>query len=175
MAQVAKPRHDQAVEQTKETAERLADQGRQAGGEVAREVTDKGADAARHALDVVQRTAGAAGEVQREVARRSAEETAALGRTLVDLSVAQTRESLETLSKLTDAVDWDQVAKAVDWDRAFQIQSGYLRASLERAAEFARRYLELSQTVLTATASAAQRQAKKVACPTSRYRGRQVA
>src|SRR3954465_5959254 len=163
MAQVANPGHDQAVDQTKETAERLAEQGRRAAGEVAREVTDHGADAARQGLEVVQRTAGAASAIQRAVAHRSADETAALGRTLVDLSVAQTRQNLETLSKLTNTVDWDQVAKAVDWDRVFQIQSGYLRASLERAAEFARRYLELSQTVLTATASAAQRQAKKVA------------
>ena len=45
----------------------------------------------------------------------------------------------------------------------FQIQSGYLRARLERAGELSRRYLELSQAVLTAAASAAQRQAKKAA------------
>ena len=161
MAQVTKPgaEHDH----TKETAERLAEQGRRATGEVAREVTDRGEDAARQGLQVVQRAAGAASAIQREVATRSADETAALGRTLVDLTVAQTRENLETLSKLSDAVDWDQVAKAVDWDRVFQIQSGYVRASLERTAELSRRYLELSQAVLTATASATQRQAKKAA------------
>ena len=58
---------------------------------------------------------------------------------------------------------WDQVAKAVDWDRVFQIQSAYLRVSLERATELTRRYIEVSQAVLTATASAAQRQAKEAA------------
>jgi hypothetical protein len=166
MAQIAKPGTERALGTSKETTERLAEQGRRRAGqvgEVAREVTDRGQDATRQNLQGVQRAAGAAGEIQREVAHRSAEETAALGRALVDLTVAQTRQNLETLSKLTNTVDWDQVAEAVDWDRVFQIQSGYLRASLGRAAELTRRYLEFSQTVLTATASATQRQAGKAA------------
>ena len=86
-------------------------------GEVAREVTDRSADAARQGLEVVQRTAGAASAIEREVAHRSAtNQTAALGRTLVHLTVAQTRERAGNSSKLTEAVDWNQVAKAVDWD-----------------------------------------------------------
>ena len=150
----------------KEITERLTEQGRRTAGqvgEVARDVAERSADAARQDLQVIQRAAGAAGEIQREVAHRSAEKTAALGRVLVDLTVTQTRENLETLSKLSGAVDWEQVAKAVDLDRVFQIQSAYLRVSLERATELTRRYIEVSQAVLTATASAAQRQAKEAA------------
>ena len=118
---------------------------------------------ARHGLQVVQRTAEAVGEVQREVAHRSAEGTAELGRVLVDLTVEQTRQNLETLAALTRAIDWDQVAKAVDWDRLIQIQSEYLRVSLERRAQLTQRYLEVSQTMLNATAAVAQRQARKAA------------
>jgi len=81
----------------------------------------------------------------------------------VDLTVEQTRQNLETLSALTGTIDWDQVAKAVDWDRLIQIQSEYLRVSLERTAQLTQRYLEVSQTVLNATASAAKEQARKAA------------
>ena len=165
MAQ-AKPGAEQAWDAGKAITERVAEQGRRAAdqaGEAAREATGHSEDAARESLHLVQRAASAAGEVQREVAHRSAEETAALGRALVDLTVAQTRQNLETISALTQAVDWDQVAKAVDWERVLRIHSEHLRASLERAAELTGRYLELSQAVLSATASATQRQAKKAA------------
>ena len=97
------------------------------------------------------------------MAHRSVEGTAELGRVLLDLTVAQTRHYLETLNALTGAVDWDQVARAVDWDRVFQLQSAYLRVSLERAAEITRRYLEVSQAVMIASAEAVQDQARKAA------------
>ena len=60
----------------------LTEQGRRTAGqvgEVARDVTERSADAARQGLQVIQRAAGAAGEIQREVAHCSAEKTAALG------------------------------------------------------------------------------------------------
>jgi hypothetical protein len=49
----------------------------------------------------------------------------------------------------------------VDWDQVPQLQSEYLRVSLERAAEITRRYLEVSQTVVTAAASVAESEVKK--------------
>ncbi len=97
------------------------------------------------------------------MARRSAEGTAELGRAVLDLVEQQTRHNLETLDALTGAVDWDRVAKAVDWDHVFHIQGEYLRVSLERAAQLTRRYLEVSQAVVTAAASTAKREAKKAA------------
>jgi Helix-hairpin-helix motif len=120
-------------------------------------------DAARHGLHVVQQAAGAVGELEREVARRAAEGTAELGRVLVDLTVAQARQNLETLTALAEAVAWDRVAKAVDWDRVLQIQGEYLRVSLERAGQLTQRYLEVSQAVVTQAASVARREAKKAA------------
>jgi hypothetical protein len=70
---------------------------------------------------------------------------------------------LATLKALTGTVDWDRVTKAVDWDQVFQIQGEYLRASLERATQFTQRYFEVVQTVTSAAADAARRQAKKAA------------
>ena len=81
----------------------------------------------------------------------------------VELASEQTRQNFEMLKALTGAVDWNRFAKAVDWEQVLQIQSAYLRASLERSAQLTRRYLEVSQAVMTSAASATQRQAKKAA------------
>ena len=39
------------------------------------------------------------------------------------------------MSALTGAVDWEQVARAVDWKQVVEIQTGYLRVSMERMAQ----------------------------------------
>jgi hypothetical protein len=119
--------------------------------------------AARSGLQVVQRSADSAGEMQLLVMQRSAEGTAELGQALLDLMNAQTRHNLETWSALTQAIDWDRAAAAVDWDRVVQIQTEFVRASLERAARLTQRYLEVAQAVTVATADVAKRQASKVA------------
>jgi hypothetical protein len=166
MAQTAKPEAEKAADTAKNATDRAAEQGKRTAdraGEVAREATGRAGDAARHGLHVVQRTTDAFGEVQREVAQRSAEHTAELGRVFVDLLQEQTQHNLKTFAALTGAVDWDQVARAVDWERVAKIQSEYLRVSLERGAQLARRYLEASQAVTGAAADAAKKQARKAA------------
>ena len=55
---------------------------------------------------------------------------------------------------LTQTLDWSQVA---------QIHGDFLRASVERAAEFTKRYFEVLQAVVVSTASAAKEQARKTA------------
>ena len=159
MAQIAKPEAEKAYDTAKDTADKLTEQGKRTAGQAADQVEDL----ARHGLQAVQRTVDAAGAVQREVAQRSTEHASELGRVLVELFQEQTQHNLKTLSALTSAVDWDQVAKAVDWDRVRRIQSEYLRVSLERGAQLVQRYLEVSQAVVTATADAAKKQARKVA------------
>ena len=59
--------------------------------------------------------------------------------------------------------EWDKVVEAVDWDRVFQIQSEFARGSLERSAQLTQRYLEVTQAVMTATASATRQKARKAA------------
>ena len=93
----------------------------------------------------MQQTAGAALEVERAVARRSAEGATEVGQAFAELVKEQAQSNVEAFQALTRAVDWDQVVR---------IQGELLRASFERAAAFTRRYFEVVQAV---TASAARR------------------
>ena len=166
MAQTAKPEVEKATDTAKNATDRTAEQGKRTveqAAEATREAAGRAEDVARHGLHVVQRTTDALGGVQREVAQRSAERTAELGRVFVDLLQEQTRHNLRTFAALTGAVDWDQVAKAIDWEQVTKIQGEYLRVSLERTAQLARRYLEVSRAVADATADAAKKQARKAA------------
>ena len=131
--------------------------------EVTRELTDRTGNLIQQGLRVVQGTTDAVRELPREVARQSAEGTAEIGRTLLGLAHEQTRQNLDTMQALATAVDWNRAVKAVDWERVFEIQGEFLRASLERSAQLTQRYLEVTQTVMTATASAARQQARKAA------------
>jgi hypothetical protein len=131
--------------------------------DVTREAADTAEDTARGGLRAVQRTGGALLEVERAVASRSAEGTAEFGQALTDLLKEQTQHNFKTMTALTEAVDWDQVAKAVDWDRVVQIQTEYLRVSLERTARLTQRYFEVSQAVLLSATSTVQRQLDKAA------------
>jgi hypothetical protein len=155
MAQIAKVTAEKAADTAKNVTDNVA--------EVGKHATNQAADVAHRSVQIVRRAADTVGEVERAAARRSAEGTAELGQAFVELVNAQTRHNLETLTALTNTVDWDRVAKAVDWDRVFQIQSAYLRVSLERAAQLTRRYFEVVQAVTVSMADTAQRQARKAA------------
>ena len=146
---------DRVAEVGKRTVEQTA--------EVTRELTDRTGNLIQQGLRVVQGTTDAARALPREVARQSAEGTAELGRTLLSLVHEQTRQNLDTMQALATAVDWNRAVKAVDWQRVFEIQGEFLRASLDRSAQLTQRYLEVTQTVMTASASAARRQARKAA------------
>ena len=122
--------------------------------DVAREAIDRTEGAARRGLETAQRTAGAALEVERAVARRSAEGATELGRAFAELVKEQARNNAEAFEALTRAVDWDRVSR---------IQGELLRASVERAVRFTRRYLEVVQAVVASAASTAREQARKAA------------
>ena len=168
MAQIAKTGADKApttntanptTDNVAELRQRAVDQA----AEVTRGTAERAEDAARYGAETFQRAAGAAGNAQRELTQLSAAGTTELGRMFVELASEQTRQNLEPLKALGSAVDWNRVAKAVDWQQVLQIQSAYLRASLERSAQLTRRYLEVSQAVMSSATSSAQRQAKKAA------------
>jgi hypothetical protein len=166
MAQTGKTEAEKAANTAKDTTDNVAELGKRTADQatdVAREVADRAEDAARRGFQVVHRTAEAALEVERVVARRSAEGTAELGQALIALVSEQTRHNLETWTALTHAVDWDRAARAVDWDRVFQLQGEFLRASMERAAQLTQRYFEVTQAVMASAASAAKDQAKRTA------------
>jgi competence protein ComEA len=135
----------------RETAERTADAAAstlRSTVETGRGAAKAGAEAAsstaQGGLQLVQRTAGAMSEVQREAARQSTEGTAELGKLWIELLNEQTRHNLAVAAALSKAVDWEEVVR---------VQSEYMRGAIERANELNRRYLEIVQTVMKATAS----------------------
>ena len=142
----------QEAERTaRETAERTADAAAstlrsavETGREAAKAGTEAASSTAQGGLQLVQRTAGAMSEVQRETARQSTEGTAELGKLWLDLLGEQTRANLEFATTFGRAVDWQEVIR---------VQSEYARASFERFNELNRRYLEITQAMMKATAS----------------------
>ena len=157
MAQVAKTEADKATNAVKDTTDNAAQLGKQATdnvAEVTREAVGQAENVARSSLQVVQRTVDAVAEVEQQTAHRAAEGTTEISQVLVDLINAQTRQNIQALAALSEAVDWQRI---------FQIQSELLQANLERTAEFSRRYVEVSQAVLSSVLSTAQEQARKAA------------
>ena len=79
-------------------------------------------------LQVIQGTAGTVRELPREVAQRSTEATAEIGRALLSLAHEQTRQDLDILTALTAAVDWDKAVKAVDGTGSFCSRASFYAA-----------------------------------------------
>ena len=111
--------------------------------ELGRRTAERGVDAAREAADRAQ-----------DVARRGFESASELGQAFAELVREQARGNVEVFQALARAVDWDQVSR---------VQGEFLRASVERAAEFTRRYLEVVQAVTASAVAATREQAEKAA------------
>ena len=79
---------------------------------------------------------------------------AEISRSLMKLFNEQSRANVELVQALSQPAKWSQAA---------QLQSEYLRTSFLRTAQFTRRYVEVSQAVVTSTLSTARGQAKKAA------------
>jgi hypothetical protein len=107
---------------------------------------------ARRGFETMQKSAGAALEVERAVARRSAEGASELGQAFAELVREQARSNVEAFQALGRAVDWDQVVR---------VQGELLRASFERTAAFTRRYFEVVQAATASVVSATKEQARK--------------
>ena len=125
------------------------------GAEATRQAAEGGArvasTAAREGVEVVRRVFGAAAETEREAVGRAAEGAAELGRLWVDLLGEQTRQNVRVAAALTQAVRWDEVARA---------QGEFVRASLERLHELNRRYLEIVRGMVEAAPATVERARK---------------
>ena len=150
MALSAKIEAEKATDNIAELGKRTTDKA----VDVAHEVANKAEDTARRGFQVAQKTAGATLEIQRAVARRSAEGATEVGQVFAELVNEQVRSNVEAFQTLSRPRDWKEAA---------QIHGDFLRASVERAAEFTRRYFEVVQAVVASTASTAQEQARKAA------------
>jgi hypothetical protein len=151
MAQTARNNEaEKAADNVAELGKRAADRGT----DVAREAIDRTEGMARHGFEYAQRTAGAALEVERTVARRSTEGATEVSQAFAELVKEQARANVEAFQALTRVVDWNQVSR---------IQSELLRESVERAAQFTRRYFEVVQAVTASVVSTTKEQARKAA------------
>lgn len=144
------PKNESAKRGTEEIADEAKRVTKQAAN-VADEVIDRAKDTARRGLQLVDETSGAAEQVGRIAVRSSAEGSLQFGQAFTDLMAEQTRYNVKVMHELTDAVDWQEVAR---------IQGEFLRVTLERTALLTQRYLELARSVMTATASAAEQHAR---------------
>ncbi len=117
-------------------AEHTAKSGTDKLTKVATETTGRGADAARESIQVAQRAAGAAGELQHETARQSAKGATELSQLFVQLFNEQARHNLQAATALGRASNWGEVAK---------VQSEFVRGSFERMNQLNSRYLEIIQ------------------------------
>ena len=151
MAQIARNNEtEKATDNVAELGKRAADRGT----DVAREAIDRTEGTARRGFEYAQRTAGAALEVERTVARRSAEGATQISQAFAELVKEQARHNVAVLQALSRTVDWDGVA---------QVQSDFVRTSVERAAAFTRHYFEVVQAVTASVVSTTKEQARKAA------------
>jgi hypothetical protein len=128
----------------------------------ARAAANAGTTAARSVLRVAHQSGQAAGEAQRDLAERSSEGLTEFNRVLADHVREHARQSLEAWTILARAVRWDEVIKAVDWQQVTELQTRYIRDSLDRTTQLTRRCLELGQAMME-SAAAAQRKSDRAA------------
>jgi hypothetical protein len=150
MAQIAKTEAEKATDNVAEHGKRTAYKAVY----VTHEVTNKAEDTVRRGFQAAQKTAGAALEVERAVVRRSGEGATEIGQKFAEFAKEQARDNVEAFQVLIRTFDWSQAA---------QVHGNFLRASVERAAEFTRRYFEVVQAVVASAASTAKEQARKTA------------
>jgi len=146
MAQIAKSEAEKVTNYVAELGKRTANETVDA----TQEIANRAEDTARRGFQ----TAGAALEVERAVVGRSAEGATEVGQVFTKLAKEQVQNNIETFQALARTLDWSQVA---------QIHGDFLRTSMERAAEFTKRYFEVMQTVVASTTSTAKEQARKTA------------
>jgi hypothetical protein len=78
------------------------------GADAAREAIERTQDAARRGFQAAQRTAGAALEAERAVARRSTEGATEVGQAFAELVKEQARANVEAFRALAGAFDWNR-------------------------------------------------------------------
>ena len=77
---------------------------------------------------------------------------AEINQSLLDLLNEQARHNVQVVQTL---------AQPANWGKAVELQSEFLSASLQRAAQFARRYVEVSQAVMSSAQTTARGQTRK--------------
>ena len=155
MAQIAKTEADMATSSAKDAGDKVAELGKQttaAAAEITRDAASQAEAFVRKGLQSVRPTVAAAAEVGQNTARRAQEGMAETNQSLLDVLHEQARHNVQVLQTL---------AQPANWGKAVQLQSEFLGASLQRAAQFARRYVEVSQAVMSSAQTTARGQTRQ--------------
>lgn len=156
MAQIAKTEADKAASSAKDAGDKVAELGKQttaAAAENTRDATSQAETFVRKGLQSVRPAVDTAVEVGQNTARRAQEGMAEVNQSLLELLNEQARHNVQVLQTL---------AQPAKWSKAAELQSEFLRASLQRAAQFAWRYLEVSQAIMSSAQATARGQIRRV-------------
>jgi hypothetical protein len=148
MAQIARPEAAKAADTARNARNEVADLGKKItdqAADQAERVARGGFQSARQAVDV-----GA--EVGQKLADRAEAGMTEINHSLVELLNQQARDNVQLFQTL---------AQPTNWGKATHLQNEFLRASWQRAAQFARRYVEVSQAAMISVLSIAPTQARK--------------
>jgi hypothetical protein len=155
MAQIARTEADKTANPAKNAADNVAELGKRAtdkAAEVTRELTGQAENVVRSGFQSVRQAVDAAAEAERKTARRAGDGVVELNRSLVELLTEQAKHNVQVFQAL---------AQPANWRKGPQLQSEFLRTSWQRAAQFTRRYVEISQAVMTSALPTARGQARK--------------
>jgi hypothetical protein len=155
MAQIAKTEADMAASSAKDAGDKVTELGKQttaAAAEITRDAASQAEAFARKGLQSVRPTVDAAAEVGQNTARRAQEGMAEINQSLLALLNEQARHNVHVLQTL---------AQPANWGKAVQLQSEFLSASLQRAAQFAWRYVEVGQAVMSSAQTTARGQTRQ--------------
>ena len=133
MAQIARPEADK-VDTARNARNEIAELGKQ----ITDEAAGQAENVARSSFQSARQAVDAGAEVGRKIAGRAEVGMTEINQSLVELLNQQARHNVQLFQTL---------AQPTNWGKAAQLQNEFLRTSWQRAAQFARRYVEVSQAV----------------------------
>jgi hypothetical protein len=155
MAQIAKTEADMAASSAKDAGDKVAELGKQTiakAADITRDAASQAESFVREGLQSVHPTVDATAEVGQNTVRRAQEGMAEINQSLLALLNEQARHNVHVLQTL---------AQPANWGKAVQLQSEFLSASLQRAAQFAWRYVEVGQAVMSSAQTTARGQTRQ--------------
>jgi hypothetical protein len=144
MAQIARPEAAKAADAARNARNEVAELGKQ--------ITDQAASVARGGFQSARQAVDAGAEVGQKLADRAEVGMTESSHSLVELLKQQARDNVRLFQTL---------ALPTNWVKATHLHNEFLRASWQRAAQFARRYVEVSQAAMISALSTAPGQARK--------------
>lgn len=148
MAQIARPEADKAADAARNARNEIAELGKK----ITEQTAGQAENLARRGIQSARQAVDAGSEMGEKLAERAKADVSKVNQNLLQLLTEQTRHNVQLLQTL---------AQPSNWGKAAQLQGEFLRTSWQRAAQFAQRYVEVSQAAMGSALSTARDQAKK--------------